>query len=258
MIDAHIQLRANDHFLSSLRSTLELSGSSGVIALQGEQGPTERQKCIDTVKASDDLIHGLVAQLPWTADSKMRVQLESDEREKAIVGYLADTREVEIKSWLNDEDLSYGLQLISDKSKPLDLLTTTAQIPHLLPLIDTHADLHIVLDHCGGSAVAPSDQWQRFIREIGRRPHVYYRLSGLATGLSGNSAYELTDSVKSCFETALEAFGSDRILYGSGWPELEATYPVWLNTVDNLVNNLSEDETDAIYGNNAMAVYGVS
>lgn len=258
MIDAHIQLRADDDFLSSLNSTLEFSGASGVIALQTEQGKAARQKCINTAKASDDLICGVVAQLPWTADSKMRVLLETDEREKTIIGYLADIRETDTRTWLDDEDITYGLQLITEKAKPLDLLTTTEQASSLLPLFDAHPGLHMVLDHCSGSAVTTNNEWQRFIREIGRRPHVYYRLSGLTAGLSGDSAYNLTESVKSCFDTALEAFGAERVLFGSGWPDLQTTYPAWLNTVDSLVNELSTDEKDAIYGANALAFYGLS
>ena len=258
MIDAHIQLPGSEHFLDTLDRALEFSGASGVIALQTVESDLSRHTCLDTAKESEGFICGIVSQMPWGNDKQVKVLLDRDEREELIVGYLADLRKVELGAWLNDEDITHNLRLISQRNIPLDILTTTEQIPYLLPLIDAHPDLHIVLDHCSGAAVNPSSQWARTIREAGRRPHVYYRLSGLTPGLRDESTYAIAEAVKPCFGSALEAFGAERILYGSGWPDLSSPYPAWLNAVDSLTNELSSSEQEAIYGKNALDFYGVS
>ncbi|HCI91255.1 MAG TPA: amidohydrolase, partial [Verrucomicrobiales bacterium] len=60
------------------------------------------------------------------------------------------------------------------------------------------------------------------------------------------------------FDSALSAFGPQRLLFGSNWPRNTIAYPVWLNTVDNLVTHLSEDERDSIYTSNAQEIYQIT
>lgn len=257
MIDAHIQFTGESDYQHLLDDALEFSGISGVIALQGSTDETAKRACLKCAEESDGFICGMVTSAPWADEKKMKLQIDVDVRTDLIVGYLADIRKTNAISWVQDEDVAHNLRLITERNIPLDLLTTTEQIPQLLTLIDSHPSLPIVLDHCSGSTPQSNTSWLRMIREIGRRPHVYYRLSGLTAGIEGDSAYELTELIKPCFETALEAFGITRILYGSGWPHMAATYPAWLNTVDNLVSDLSMDEKEALYGENALSFYGI-
>lgn len=210
---------------------------------------------LELAKESDLFILGVVTWAPLADDRLMRIQLDSDSHENLVVGYLADVRDKHPGEWVKNQDVAYGIELITEKYKPLDLLLTAGQAPLLLPFIDAHPGLRIVLDHSSASAVPMDENWARTLREIGRRPHVSYRLSGLASGLTGDSAYELTESTKHIFEAALDAFGTGRLLYGSGWPTNQNSYPVWLNAVDNLLAHLSADERAAIYGNNAEAIY---
>jgi L-fuconolactonase len=46
-------------------------------------------------------------------------------------------------------------------------------------------------------------------------------------------------------------------MYGSDWPvcNLATTYPAWLNTVDDLIISLSEDEQKAIHQDSAIGFY---
>jgi L-fuconolactonase len=59
------------------------------------------------------------------------------------------------------------------------------------------------------------------------------------------------------FETALEVFGSDRLLFGSDWPVclLKTDYPTWVDTIAATLNALSKDEQAAIWGKNAQRIY---
>ena len=258
MIDAHILFSGEPDFLDSLEHALEFSGASGVIALQDSENSDAKHAAIERAKESDGLICGIVTAASWDDEKEIKKQIESDTRTDLVVGYLADLRETDAKLWIQDEDIQHSLRLIAKRNISLDLLTTTDQILHLLPLLDAHPDLPIILDHCAGDMHQCDDSWMRMIREIGKRRHVYYRLSGLAAGLQGDSAYELTQIIRPHFENTLEAFGATRILYGSGWSSMETAYPAWLNTVDNLVSELSTDDKDAIYGENALSFYGVS
>lgn len=258
MIDAHIELKTDEDILDSLDETLEFTGMTSVIGLQTTPGELANQACTDLAKKSDGLISGIVAWAPFTDAKKMRIQLNNDSRESMIVGYLADVRNGDAGVWVADEDVSYNMYILAEKYTPLDVTFRTDQLVQLIPFLDAHPDLPIVIDHCAGNALEANDVWTRTIREMGRRPHVYYRLSGLATGLGAGSAYELNAQAKPCFDVALESFGTKRLMYGSGWPSAAATYPAWLNAVDSLISELTEDEKSAIYSQNAQVFYGLS
>ena len=68
-----------------------------------------------------------------------------------------------------------------------------------------------------------------------------------------------TDLLRPYFDTVLKAFGPERLMYGSDWPvcKINTSYPVWLNTVDDLIISLSEDEKDAIRQGTAIDFYQI-
>lgn len=257
IIDTHVELKSGENTLAELKDALEFSGVSEVLVLQNEKTNKANRTCVDLAKNSDGLISGVITWAPFADEKKMRIQLNADLRESMIVGYLADLRHTDINTWISDEDVAYGVNLISQHNQPLDLILTNNQIPHLLPFLDAHPDLTIILDSCIGAPLQGDASWKRTMRELGRRPQVYYRLSSLATGIHASSAYELTEHIKPYFDILLTACGAKRILYGSGWPACTSSYPVWLNTVDSLVNKLTDEEKLAIYETNAQAVYDI-
>ena len=59
------------------------------------------------------------------------------------------------------------------------------------------------------------------------------------------------------FQTALEAFGPERLLFGSDWPVclLRTGYDRWFNTVKTAIGELSASEQSAILGGNAERIY---
>jgi L-fuconolactonase len=81
------------------------------------------------------------------------------------------------------------------------------------------------------------------------------KVSGLVSGLAPGSwrAEDLADRMK----IALEAFGPDRLLYGSDWPlaELGGGAAVWKAAVDELLAGLSTAEREQVFGGNAAEVY---
>lgn len=258
MIDAHIQLTTSESPLESLEDALEYSGVSGVIAIQRKASGLENAACLDFAKASQGLVCGMVAWAPLNDEHLLKVQLDVNSREDLVVGYLTDLQDLDINDWLTDHDVTHGINLIAQHNMPLDVILSVEQMPDIIPFLDAHPNLHIVLDHCVETTPHTNGDWERLLREIGRRPHVFYRLSGLAMGSHSDSAYQLTESLKTRFNAALEGFGSERLLYGSNWPDNQTPYPVWLNTVDNLIAHLSEDERLAIYENNAKTIYNIS
>jgi L-fuconolactonase len=61
-------------------------------------------------------------------------------------------------------------------------------------------------------------------------------------------------------EIALDAFGPDRIMFGSDWPvaRLVVEYGPWVEICRDFISQLSENEQSLIEGEVATQVYGLS
>lgn len=141
-----------------------------------------------------------------------------------------------------------------------DACVRWTQLPDVVELADAVPDLTIVLDHLGkpevGSpeAADPADgtPWAESLRDLALRPNVVCKLSGLPAESSG----EWTDAqLRPFLDVALDAFGPDRLLFGSDWP-VSGPYGRWAETVTTwLEDRVGEHHQTAVLAENAERVY---
>ena len=92
-----------------------------------------------------------------------------------------------------------------------------------------HDEHWLVLDHFGKPDIARGVRhWAQQIRPLAALPHVACKLSGLITEAPGGGGRRRTAAV---FDAALEAFGPQRLMFGSDWPVclLAGDYRRWCN-----------------------------
>ena len=67
------------------------------------------------------------------------------------------------------------------------------------------------------------------------------------------------DQLRPYFDVALEAFGAERLMFGSDWPvaTVATSYGGWIDLVKRWIAELSESEQGAIMGGNAQRIYGL-
>lgn len=116
----------------------------------------------------------------------------------------------------------------------------------------------LVLDHLGKppGRVAPAD-YARLLAPLARLPHVHCKLSGLVTEADwhGWQAEQLLPYAR----IALEAFGPERLLFGSDWPvcTLAASYAEVVDLAEQALLDLTPSEREAVFGGNAARLYGL-
>jgi L-fuconolactonase len=133
--------------------------------------------------------------------------------------------------------------------------------PHLAPFrkfLTLYPDLPIVIDHGAKPVIAKGryDDWAISMREIAKDQRVYCKLSGLATEAKRN--WHQRD-LKPYVDLLIEAFGPDRLMWGSDWPvvELAGGYDRWIEAAENYLARLNEGERNAILGGTATKFYGL-
>jgi L-fuconolactonase len=129
------------------------------------------------------------------------------------------------------------------------------QLPAVARVAASLPDSTFVLDHLGKPRVAAGseglDEWRERIRMVAACPNVVAKLSGLVTEADWNS-WSIKD-LAPFVETAIELFGSDRLMFGSDWPvcELAATYEEIIELYETLLGGRPAD----VFGGTAARVY---
>ena len=131
-------------------------------------------------------------------------------------------------------------------------------LPILREFVARHPGLDIVIDHGAKPAIADGgfDDWARAIRALAAETRLTCKLSGLATEAGPGWSIE---TLKPYVEVLIEAFGADRLMWGSDWPvlNLNGDYAGWASAVEALTASLSDDERAAIFGQTATVFYGL-
>lgn len=98
-------------------------------------------------------------------------------------------------------------------------------------------------------------EWAKDMKAIAKFENVYCKISGMVTEADGRNWSET--QFEPYLDVVFEAFGTDRLLYGSDWPVclLAATYDEQLAIVQNYVSKLSDTEGGKIWGLNAQKFY---
>jgi predicted TIM-barrel fold metal-dependent hydrolase len=149
------------------------------------------------------------------------------------------------------------------------------QLPALAKLARAFPDTRIVVNHCGGivgiARYAGQHQevfrrWKQGLTEIAACPNVMIKLSGLGMRLGGfgfedleqaPSSLELAKAWRPWIESCIEAFGTNRCMYGSNFPVDKGShsYGIGLNGLKRLVANASRSEKDDIFWRSAQRFY---
>lgn len=114
-----------------------------------------------------------------------------------------------------------------------------------------------MIDHLAKPPIAKHgfDEWARRFQPLANHPNVYCKLSGLVT--EANWSSWTTDDLRPYVEYAIELFGPQRLMFGSDHPVclLAASYEQVLGSFQQLLADLSQEDRDLIFADNARTFY---
>jgi L-fuconolactonase len=124
---------------------------------------------------------------------------------------------------LDDPRVRADLKRLIAADLSLDINCGHEQLPAVEQLAAALPDLRILVNHVGNVRIdgkAPPPEWTRNIRAVARQPNVFCKFSGLVegTGRRGGHAPADPEFYRPVADVVWEAFGEDRLLYGSNWP----------------------------------------
>ena len=153
-------------------------------------------------------------------------------------------------------DFIAGVQALPDYGLSFDMCIRHKQLQASIALADACPNTMIVLDHIAKPNIVAGlmQPWADQILQLAKRENVLCKLSGVATEAGANWT---ADTLRPYLEVALQAFGPKRLMFGGDWPvsTLAISYPTWVQILDQLLSDLSQDEQRQIYRNTAHQFY---
>ncbi|MFE7711273.1 amidohydrolase family protein [Streptomyces sp. NPDC057486] len=244
--------------VADLEPEARAAGVTATVVVQTVTVPEETPELL-ALATEGGLVAGVVGWIDLTAPDvadaldRLREQPGGDR----LVGIRHQVQEEPDPHWLLRPDVRRGLLAVAASGLAYDLLVKPHQLPAAVAAAAGLPGLTFVLDHLGKPPIATGalDPWSDDLRQFAALPNTVCKLSGLLTEAVPGS-WRIED-LQPYVETALEAFGAQRLLFGSDWPvsTLEAGYSEVVRITDRLTDSLSPVEKDALFRLNAMRVY---
>ncbi|MFJ2211664.1 amidohydrolase family protein [Streptomyces sp. NPDC101062] len=159
--------------------------------------------------------------------------------------------------WLLRPDVLRGLAAVADAGLAYDLLVRPHQLPAATRAARSLPGLTFVLDHLAKPPVAEgrTTPWAERFRELAALPNTVCKLSGMVTEAAWDSW--TAEDLRPYADIALDAFGPERLMFGSDWPvcRLAAPYGDVLDAARTVTDGLGTAERDAVFGGTARRVY---
>jgi L-fuconolactonase len=208
-----------------------------------------------------DLIRGVVGwvDLADPAVGERLAELRAEPGGERLVGVRHQMQaEPDPGGWLARPEVQRGLAAVAAAGLAYDLMIRPAQFEVAQRTAHRHPGLTLVLDHLGKPPIAtgPIEPWAAGIHALASAPNVRCKLSGLVT-VADPRRWTVAD-LRPYAETALGAFGPDRVLFGSDWPVclLAASYDTVFATARDLIAGLTGAEQRSVLGDAARSAYG--
>ncbi|MDG5809185.1 amidohydrolase family protein [Streptomyces ossamyceticus] len=159
--------------------------------------------------------------------------------------------------WLQQPSVERSLHVVRERGLAYDLLIRDHQFDQAVRLAERLPDLPLVLDHAGKPPIASGElgTWEKGLRRLAAHPQVRCKVSGLVT--EADHAKWTVEDIRPVWELLLSVFGPDRLMFGSDWPVcvLAGGWNAWAAAVEELLDDCSATETEAILAGTATAFY---
>ena len=255
-IDDEMAVIRRDFLPQDLQPFLQQSKVDGCVAVQADQTEEETDFLI-TLATQHNFIKGVVGWVDLRA-ADIAERLERYQRFNIVKGF---------RHVLQGEDPAFMLQpaFLNGISKlrlfgfTYDILIFPQHLPAALQLVQQFPDQKFVVDHIAKPYIKRGEitPWDKDIRALATCPNVYCKVSGMVT--EADYHYWKEEQFTPYLDVVLEAFGPQRIMYGSDWPVclVAAEYQEQLGIVKHYFRSLSATEQAGIFGCNAVTFYNL-
>lgn len=255
-IDDTMEVIRKDFLPKDLEPILNAHAIDGCVAVQADQSEEETKFLLNCAE-ENHFIKGVVGWVDLRANA-VEERLTHFSEHKLLKG-VRHIVQAEANDFMLGKNFQHGISKLNQFNLTYDILVFPPQLEAAIALANTFPNQQFILDHIAKPYIKDGkiDIWKTYIFELAKCSNVSCKVSGMVT--EADLKLWKTSDFQPYLDVVFEAFGVDRILYGSDWPVclLGAEYGQQLNIVKNYIKDFSEEDQHKIFGGNAIRIYNL-
>jgi L-fuconolactonase len=255
-IDESMAVIKGNFLPGQLLPSLEKYGITGTVLVQSDQSPNDNQFLLSQAKANP-FIKGIVGWIDLAAPD-LDEQL-SEWKEQPLMKGFRHIAQAEPDDFLARPQIIRGIEALGLFGFTYDILVKPTQMAAALQMVKSLPDQPFVIDHIAKPYIAAGAiaEWENDLRMLAACANVYCKVSGMVT--EANWKKWTKADLQPYLEVVFEAFGTNRLMYGSDWPVclVAASYDEVVGIAEEFTRNLSAEEQKAFWHDNAVQFYSL-
>lgn len=256
-IDDDMKVIRKNFLPEDLKIVYQENNIDGCVAVQADQTLAETDFLLDLAD-KNDFIKGIVGWVDLRASNIDEVLNQYSSFPK-LKGFRHVVQGEADHNFMLRPDFLNGIAALEKYNFTYDILIFPHQLGAALELVRRFPNQKFVIDHIAKPYIKDGfyDGWASLMKAISEYQNIYCKLSGMTTEADYNNW--TPEQIKPYMQLVLEAFGTDRILFGSDWPVclVAGNYTKTKELITNFIAKLNSEEQAAIMGGNAVQFYNL-
>ncbi|MEM9657271.1 MAG: amidohydrolase family protein, partial [Planctomycetota bacterium] len=193
-------------------------GITATVIVEASPWEGDNRWVLDLVRHDPDRYIGFVGNLP-VGTPEFAEQLKELSQDERFVGIRIGTRPRGPDYFT--EATWRDLAMLAEMDQTLDVLMYDFSLREVAMIAERLPNLRILVNHVAKAQIdgdQPDAEWVAGVKLAASRPNVYCKVSGLFQQSHQTPAPTNLDFYASTLDVVTDAFGEDRLIYGSNWP----------------------------------------
>lgn len=244
-----------DFLPSDLLKIYEINAVAGCVAVQAD-GSEEETDFLLQLAEQNSFIKGVVGWVDLQ-DRNVESRLRHYQSFPKLKGFRHVVQDEPDPDFMLREDFRMGLKALEAFNYTYDILIYPHQLDAAIKTVEDFPTINFVLDHIAKPDIKNSrfDNWLPKIKRLAQSPNVSCKVSGMVTEAAWRN-WTQEDFVP-YLEVVTEAFGMDRLMFGSDWPVclLSGNYEEVLGIVKTYMAQFTQADQQQVFYTNALSFY---
>jgi len=257
-IDDSMALLKRDFLPRDLQKELAENQVDGCVSIQAEHSESETLFLLRLAE-EHPFIKGVVGWVDFRS-AKVEERLSFFSTFAKLRGFRHIVQGEKDVNFLLRKDFLNGIGLLEKYGFTYDILVFPHQLGAVLGFVKQFPNQKFIIDHLAKPYIKDGffEGWALLMKAVAQHQNVYCKISGMVT--EADWAHWKQEDFVPYLEVVFEAFGMDRVLFGSDWPVclLATNYSEAKGIVEDFIVQFSEDEQEKLFGSNAIRFYNLS
>ncbi|MFA6057477.1 MAG: amidohydrolase family protein [Taibaiella sp.] len=256
-ITGKMKVIQKDFMPEDLEPVLKAQGINGCVAIQSDQSEEENNfllNCADKHEWIRGVIGWIDLQQPEVIE-----QLDHYRSFPKLKGFRHILQSETDRALMLRPAFSTGIEALLKYNFTYDILVHPDQLIFARELALRFPEQKFILDHIGKPDIkrGSSTDWEEDIKLLATCKNVYCKISGMVTEADWKKWKP--EQIKPYLDTVVNAFGINRIMFGSDWPVclLAAQYEEVSGLAEEYFSSFSAGEQESFWSGNAVSFYNL-